>query len=275
MDKNYWNNYYAENNQSQEPTSFAKSVANLIAPKSRVMELGCGTGRDSYYFMTKGHIVFACDQSEVIINNLSKSNNERNSYKNTLDTYKASYDITEIEKNRCVTASTQLKRTINDLNRELEIYKKLQDIHGIPDCFGMTWRCDLILEYIERQSYPDKQYELAGNQSFFQELLDLILNIHNKGIAHGDLKRKDNILVSQDNKPFLIDFGTAISIDNSKGRIKRFVFGFLKSTDLNAWIKHKYNRNYDDISEDDRQYYSPTLIEKCYRIIRKIFVKYG
>ncbi len=161
------------------------------------------------------------------------------------------------------------------LNRELEIYNKLKGIHGIPNCFGMTWRGDLILEYIEGQSYRDKQYELAGNQSFFQELLDLILNIHNKGIAHGDLKRKDNILVNNDNQPFLIDFGTAISIDNSKGQIKRFVFRFLKSTDLNAWIKHKYNRNYNDIIEDDRKYYSPTLIEKCYRIIRKIFTKNG
>ena len=113
------------------------------------------------------------------------------------------------------------------LNRELEIYNKLKGIHGIPNCFGMTWRGDLILEYIEGQSYRDKQYELAGNQSFFQELLDLILNIHNKGIAHGDLKRKDNILVNKDNQPFLIDFGTAISIDNSKGQIKRFVFRFL------------------------------------------------
>ena len=161
------------------------------------------------------------------------------------------------------------------LDRELEIYKKLKGIDGIPNCFGMTWGGDLILEYIEGQSYRDKQYELAGNQSFFQELLELILTIHNEGIAHGDLKRKDNILVNTDNKPFLIDFGTAISIDNSKGRIKRFVFGFLKSTDLNAWIKHKYNRNYDDIIEDDSQYYSPTLIEKCYRIIRKIFIKNG
>ena len=161
------------------------------------------------------------------------------------------------------------------LDRELEIYKKLKGIDGIPNCFGMTWGGDLILEYIEGQSYRDKQYELAGNQSFFQELLELILTIHNEGIAHGDLKRKDNILVNTDNKPFLIDFGTAISIDNSKGRIKRFIFSFLKSTDLNAWIKHKYDRNYDDIIEDDSQYYSPTLIEKCYRIIRKIFIKNG
>ena len=161
------------------------------------------------------------------------------------------------------------------LNRELEIYKKLKGIHGIPNCFGITWRGDLILECIEGQSYRDKQYELAGNESFFQELLDLILNIHNKGIAHGDLKRKDNILVNKDNEPFLIDFGTGISIDKPKGQIRRPIFRFLKSTDLNAWVKHKYNRNYDGISEDDRQYYSPTLIEKCYRIIRKIFVKYG
>lgn len=161
------------------------------------------------------------------------------------------------------------------LNRELEIYKKLKDIDGIPNCFGMTWRGELILEYIEGESYRDKQYELAGDQSFFQKLLDLILNIHNEGVAHGDLKRKDNILVNKDNEPFLIDFGTGISIDKSKDPIKRFILRFLKSTDLNAWIKHKYNRNYEDISEDDRQYYSPTLIEKCYRIIRKIFVKYG
>ena len=78
-----------------------------------------------------------------------------------------------------------------------------------------------------------------------------------------------------DASPFLIDFGTAISIGKSKGQIKRFFFRFLKSTDLNAWIKHKYNRNYNDIIENDRKYYSPTLIEKYYRIIRKIFVKNG
>ena len=161
------------------------------------------------------------------------------------------------------------------LNRELEIYKKLKGIDGIPNCFGMTARCELILEYIEGQSYRDKQYELAGDESFFQKLLDLILNMHNEGVAHGDLKRKDNILVNKDNEPFLIDFGTGISIDKPKGQIRRPIFRFLKSTDLNAWIKHKFNRNYDGISEDDRRYYSPTLIEKCYRIIRKIFVKYG
>jgi len=76
LDKNYWNNYYYNNNKLQKPTSFAENIINLIPEKSKIMELGCGTGRDSYYFASKGHIVFSCDQSEVIINNLSK--NEKN-----------------------------------------------------------------------------------------------------------------------------------------------------------------------------------------------------
>ena len=79
MDKKYWNDYYSQNNKSQKPTSFAENVINIIPAKSKIMELGCGTGRDSYYFASKEHSVFSCDQSEVIINNLSK-NKKSNPY---------------------------------------------------------------------------------------------------------------------------------------------------------------------------------------------------
>ena len=79
MDKKYWNNYYRQNNKLQKPTSFAENVINIIPAKSKIMELGCGTGRDSYYFASKEHSVFSCDQSEVIINNLSK-NKKSNPY---------------------------------------------------------------------------------------------------------------------------------------------------------------------------------------------------
>jgi len=74
LDKNYWNNYYSKNNKLQDPTSFAKSVINIIPDNSKIMELGCGTGRDSYYFASKGHILTACDQSEIIIKNLLQKN---------------------------------------------------------------------------------------------------------------------------------------------------------------------------------------------------------
>lgn len=74
MDKNYWNQYYSEHNALGEPSSFAKSIIKNIPIKSKLMELGCGNGRDSYYFASKGHNVTACDQSEKIITSLPKLN---------------------------------------------------------------------------------------------------------------------------------------------------------------------------------------------------------
>ena len=98
MDKNYWNNYYAENNQSQEPTSFAKSIIEKLPDKSKLMELGCGNGRDSYYFAENGHLVTACDQSEVIINSVSKNDSNNPNFlvkdiKNLSKSFNESFDV--------------------------------------------------------------------------------------------------------------------------------------------------------------------------------------
>lgn len=151
------------------------------------------------------------------------------------------------------------------IKREYKIYKKLKNLKGIPFCYGLTDQGDLVLEYIDGASYRDKQFELDGNDQFFDALLELIKSMHNVGVAHGDLKRKDNLLVDQNLKPYLIDFGTAVINDDRSGAFKKIVFDFLRRTDLNAWIKHKYNRSYDDISSKDLIHYSPTSIEKFYR----------
>ena len=89
------------------------------------------------------------------------------------------------------------------------------------------------------------QFELDGNDHFFDSLLKLIISMHNAGIAHGDLKRKDNLMVDKNLNPYLIDFGTAVIKYEGSGFFKKMVFDFLKKTDLNAWIKHKYKRSYD------------------------------
>ena len=96
--------------------------------------------------------------------------------------------------------------------------------------------------------------------------------MHDLGVSHGDLKRKDNIFVDENKKPYLIDFGTAIS-SKTNNIAKKMFFQFLKKTDLNAWIKHKYRRNYENISQEDLKYYSPTATENIYRSIRVFWYK--
>ena len=157
------------------------------------------------------------------------------------------------------------------IQHEYKIYQKLEGIAGIPKCYGLSDDGSLIIEYIDGNSYREKEYILENRDQFFIDLLALILSIHEAGVSHGDLKRKDNILIGENNQPYLIDFGTAMSLNSKNQFIKRWLYNFSKQTDLNAWIKHKYFRQYDEITKDDLTYYSSSKLDKLIRLTRKLW----
>ena len=157
------------------------------------------------------------------------------------------------------------------IQHEYKIYQRLEGIAGIPKCYGLSDDGSLILEYIDGDSYREKEYTLENRDQFFVDLLALILSIHEVGVSHGDLKRKDNILIGEKNQPYLIDFGAAMSLNSKNQFIKRWLYNFSKQTDLNAWIKHKYFRQYDEITKDDLAYYSSSKLDKLIRLTRKLW----
>ena len=157
------------------------------------------------------------------------------------------------------------------IQHEYKIYQRLEGIAGIPKCYGLSDDGSLILEYIDGDSYREKEYTLENRDQFFVDLLALILSIHEVGVSHGDLKRKDNILIGKKNQPYLIDFGAAMSLNSKNQFIKRWLYNFSKQTDLNAWIKHKYFRQYDEITKDDLTYYSSSKLDKLIRLTRKLW----
>ena len=71
-DREYWNKYYKGlKGGLAKPSDFAVEVEKKLKPSSHIMELGCGNGRDSIYFLSKGHNVTAIDGSDVAINMLT------------------------------------------------------------------------------------------------------------------------------------------------------------------------------------------------------------
>ena len=60
------------NHSLDKPTRFAEEVQDLISANSKIIELGCGVGSDSYYFTQHGHQVLATDFSKVAIDNNKK-----------------------------------------------------------------------------------------------------------------------------------------------------------------------------------------------------------
>jgi len=68
--KKMWNNAHQQGDiaqHSKKHTDFAEEVLGIIKPKSKILELGCGTGNDSYAFAVNGHEVIATDFSQAAI----------------------------------------------------------------------------------------------------------------------------------------------------------------------------------------------------------------
>lgn len=65
----YWDEYYAARSTMVRrlPSQFAVFVAGELEGRHRIIELGCGNGRDSMFFASYGHEVVAVDASQAAI----------------------------------------------------------------------------------------------------------------------------------------------------------------------------------------------------------------
>jgi SAM-dependent methyltransferase len=67
--RGYWDEYYSARGDVQRPlpSQFATFVANELSGPHRVIEFGCGTGRDSVFFALYGHDVTGVDGSPAAV----------------------------------------------------------------------------------------------------------------------------------------------------------------------------------------------------------------
>ena len=95
------------------------------------------------------------------------------------------------------------------VRREVRALRVLQGTPGIPQIYGRIDRHAFALEYIEGTPLAEfKEGELAPE--VFARVQSVIDGIHQRGVAHGDLKRRSNLLLTPDGEVFLIDFAAAV-----------------------------------------------------------------
>ena len=63
-DKHYWTEYYKNNSEPTDRSTFAEFVLPNLEKNKTLLELGCGNGRDSIYFADNDINVIAIDQAE-------------------------------------------------------------------------------------------------------------------------------------------------------------------------------------------------------------------
>lgn len=136
------------------------------------------------------------------------------------------------------------------LAREYQAYQRLQGLAGVPACYGLMDGRYLLLEYVAGSAY--REAELHDREQWFADLLAILRSIHARGVSHADLKSKSNLLVTRNEHPCVVDFGTAFIYRTGFHPLNNWLFRTGKRLDMNAWVKHKYHGYYRAASAADR-----------------------
>lgn len=123
--------------------------------------------------------------------------------------------------------------------REIRALRRLHGIPGIPRCYGEAGRVGILMEPMDGERitrWCGRNREQAG--PMFRKLADLVARIHARGVAHIDLRKRDNILVTEDGCPGIIDFNASFCFDPA-GVGARILFPVLRRIDDSALLKWK------------------------------------
>ena len=157
------------------------------------------------------------------------------------------------------------------LRREYDAYRRLTDFAGSPRCYGLIEGRYLVLEFVDGPSL--RSGRIDDRRTYFDTLLAHIKELHRRGVAHADLKRRDNLLVIDGRLPCLVDFGAAIVRKPGFAPFNHYLYELARRFDFNAWAKLKYQGRMEELTEEDRPYYRRTVVEIVARAIKRSYVR--
>ena len=167
--------------------------------------------------------------------------------------------------------------------REETIYNLLAGIDGVPDLLGRVGPNGLAIEYIEGRPL-DHLSEIPP--ALFDRLGEVFAQIHARGVAYCDANKRSNILVTDDGRPFVIDYQIAIARrDNWPWPLRGIVaavVAYLAERDIYHLHKHKRRLTPERLRPEEEAL-SRSLsglhrlhrkLTKPYRALRRRFLQY-
>lgn len=155
------------------------------------------------------------------------------------------------------------------LRHEYKVYQKLQGMTSVPVCYGMANNEYLVIEFIDGQTI--RQRSPSSESEYFVKLFSAIEEMHHRQVAHFDLKRSENLLITSNDEPKLIDFGVSIIRKSGWHWLNQYLYKLAVQFDYNAWVRHKYDKQMHLLSDEDKSYYHKTAIEVVSKSIKRFY----
>ena len=117
-------------------------------------------------------------------------------------------------------------------DREVRHYRLLQDLDSVPKLVGRVGKSALAHAWVEGHDLLDQKDRLPDD--FFDRLEALVRSLHARGMSYVDMNKPDNVLVSREGRPVLIDFQISWAPRLGRGPVgalKRRVLAMLQEAD--------------------------------------------
>jgi hypothetical protein len=136
--------------------------------------------------------------------------------------------------------------------REVRMYRLLQGMAGVPRLVGTIGRNAFLHEFVPGR--PLRRDDHVPD-AFFDQLADMIGKLHARHMAYVDLNKRENVLLGDDGRPYLIDFQIALHLPPTGWRRLRPVQWFLRRFqhgDRYHFLKHKRRLRPDLLTAQER-----------------------
>ncbi len=137
--------------------------------------------------------------------------------------------------------------------RETRIYARAQGIVGVPALIGRVGRNGFMHAFVPGRPLGRDD---TVSDTFFDELCELLRELHRREIAYVDLNKRQNILVGDDGRPYLIDFQISLDLPPRGWRRAfplRWLLRRLQAADWYHALKHKRRLRPDLLSTEERE----------------------
>ena len=150
--------------------------------------------------------------------------------------------------------------------REAIALRRAAGIPNIPRLLAMPSACSLVTEYLPAEQVTGlDDPQLDGE--FFDRLTQMVDALHERGIAHGDLEKLDNVLITPAGEPALVDFGAAIMAGSNPA--VALVLPYVQQSDFRGIYKLKEQYAPDLLTEAERHFlHNRPGAEKLFRRLR-------
>lgn len=137
------------------------------------------------------------------------------------------------------------------IRREFGAMRNLLGLPNVPQVICRLDRYALVMEHVSGTSLERlKSGQLTAE--FYAKLQTAVDAMHERGVAHCDLRSRGNVMVGDDGEPYLVDFSACVFRGRGINPLFRWLFSQFAKADCNAVLRIKQRLSPELLTDDDR-----------------------